>query len=175
MQCQDHALYLHEIWIVAGEAPWGRRRRRGGRAAALTFDVHAVDDGGAVAAWAVLLLLPLVALGHGRVARDRPDGRGQLHLAWHDVVHGGALGKGPAAVAVADELPELALPPLLAALQDQIQDEHDDDGQHDDGGRPEAKDILDLQHRCVRSTVHDHHVHDLILASVAYKSLHSIA
>ncbi len=41
-----------------------------------------VNDGRGVQAGPVLLLLPLLALGHRGVARDWPHRRHQLHLAW---------------------------------------------------------------------------------------------
>ncbi len=115
-----------------------------------------------------------VALLHGGVGYAA-DGRRELHLSGHDEVDGGALeearvgaavagqesaaaarvgagpaeksasaaGRGGSYLAEASRVSKALV--SVSALQDQVQDEDDDDGEHYDHGSPEAEDVLHLQ------------------------------
>ena len=79
-------------------------------------------------------------------SRDRPHSGCQFHLAGYYEVNRRPLHIGPGvAITMKSSGPcGPPLPPLGSTLKDEVQDQHDDDGEDDDGRRPKAQDVFHL-------------------------------
>jgi hypothetical protein len=90
-----------------------------------------------------------VAFVDGRVAGNGPHGGSQFHFARNNEVDGRPLHIGTR-IAITMEAGSSgcpSFPALRPTLEDEVQDEHDYDGENDDGRGPKAQDILHLEKR----------------------------